>query len=85
MPQQAKREAQDALFAAIQDQAENNMKSALRAPEKARLLLELAQAYRLTAGGSVPAAPAPIGKAADEAAGSQSSADEGATKRASAR
>jgi hypothetical protein len=57
LPQQSKRGAQDALFAAIQDQAENNMKSALRAPEKARLLLELAEAYRLTAGGSVPIPP----------------------------
>jgi hypothetical protein len=49
----AKRGAQEALFAAIQDQAEHNMKSALRAPEKAELLRELAEAYRLTAGGSV--------------------------------
>jgi hypothetical protein len=46
----AKRGAQEALFAAIQDQAEHNMKSALRAPEKAQLLRELAEAYRLTAG-----------------------------------
>jgi hypothetical protein len=50
----AKRGAQEALFAAIQDQAEHNMKSALRAPEKAELLRELAEAYRLTAGGSMP-------------------------------
>ncbi len=68
MPQQAKRGAQDALFTAIKDQAENNMKSALRAPEKARLLLELAEAYRLTAGGSVPV-PARNEKPADDSAG----------------
>jgi hypothetical protein len=47
---EAKRGAQEALFVAIQDQAEHNMKSALRAPEKAQLLRELAEAYRLTAG-----------------------------------
>jgi hypothetical protein len=46
----AKRGAQEALFAAIQDQAEHNMKAALRASEKAQLLRELAEAYRLTAG-----------------------------------
>jgi hypothetical protein len=46
----AKRGAQEALFAAIQDQAEHNMRAALRAPEKAALLRELAEAYRLTAG-----------------------------------
>jgi hypothetical protein len=51
MAHEAKREAQEALFAAIKDQAETNMKAALRAPEKAHLLLELAEAYRLTAGG----------------------------------
>jgi hypothetical protein len=51
---EAKREAQEALFAAIKDQAETNMKAALRAPEKAHLLLELAEAYRLTAGGPLP-------------------------------
>jgi hypothetical protein len=53
MAHEAKREAQEALFAAIKDQAETNMKAALRAPEKAHLLLELAEAYRLTAGGSM--------------------------------
>ena len=47
---EAKRRAQDALFSAIADQAETNMKSALRAAEKAALLHELAEAYRLTAG-----------------------------------
>ena len=47
---EAKRRAQDALFTAIADQAETNMKSALRSGEKAALLHELAEAYRLTAG-----------------------------------
>ena len=54
MANEAKREAQEALFTAIRDQAETNMKAALRAPEKAHLLLELAEAYRLTAGGPMP-------------------------------
>jgi hypothetical protein len=49
---EARRRAQDALFNAIADQAETNMKSALRAGEKAALLHELAEAYRLTAGTS---------------------------------
>lgn len=47
---EAKRRAQEALFTAIAEQAETNMKSALRPPEKAALLHELAEAYRLTAG-----------------------------------
>ena len=47
---ESKRAAQEALFVAIQEQAEHNMKSALRAPEKAELLRQLAEAYRLTAG-----------------------------------
>ena len=38
------------VVAAIQDQAENNMKAAMRPAEKAELLRELAEAYRLTAG-----------------------------------
>jgi hypothetical protein len=49
---EAKRRAQDALFTAIAEQAETNMKSALKTPEKAALLHELAEAYRLTAGTS---------------------------------
>ncbi len=52
---QAKLEAQEAIYTAIKDQAQSNMKSALRANEKAQLLRDLAEAYRLTAGGSVPA------------------------------
>lgn len=57
MGNEAKRRAQDALFAAIEDQAQNNMRAALRASEKAQLLRDLAEAYRLTAGASVPATP----------------------------
>ena len=52
----AKRGAQEALFSAIQDQAENNMKAAMRPSEKAELLRELAEAYRLTAGRPVSSA-----------------------------
>src|SRR3954453_763907 len=66
---EAKREAQDALFTAIRDQAETNMKAALRAGEKAQLLRDLAEAYRLTAGGSVPSTGAREGMPAEEAAG----------------
>jgi hypothetical protein len=54
MQNDAKRGAQDALFIAIKNQAETNMKAALRATEKAELLRDLAEAYRLTAGGAVP-------------------------------
>ena len=57
---EARRRAQEALFSAIAEQAETNMKSALRAPEKAALLHELAEAYRLTAGtrvGDTPVRP----------------------------
>jgi hypothetical protein len=67
---EAKRRAQDALFSAIADQAETNMKSALRPGEKGALLHELAEAYRLTAGVST-AAPnvwtAPNGEPAGDA------------------
>ena len=69
MHNEAKREAQEALFTAIKDQAETNMKAALRAGEKAELLRSLAEAYRLTAGGSVPITAARKGQAAGEAAG----------------
>ncbi len=69
MQNEAKRGAQDALFTAIKDQAETNMKAALRATEKAQLLRELAEAYRLTAGGSVPATAARQGTSGDGAAG----------------
>ena len=54
MADQAKRGAQEALYAAIQSQAENNMKAAMSATEKGALLRDLAEAYRLTAGGSMP-------------------------------
>ena len=49
---EAKRRAQDALFNAIANQAETNMKAALRPGEKGALLHELAEAYRLVAGGT---------------------------------
>jgi hypothetical protein len=52
MGNEAKSEAQEALFNAIKSSAETNMKAALRATEKARILRELAEAYRLTAGGA---------------------------------
>ena len=54
MADEAKRRAQEALYAAIQSQAETNMKAALSATNKAALLRDLAEAYRLTAGGSMP-------------------------------
>ena len=53
MADNAKRAAQDALFTAIQHQAETTMKAAVRAPEKATALRDLAEAYRLAAGGTV--------------------------------
>jgi hypothetical protein len=67
LPSEAKRDAQEALFTAIKDQAETNMHSALRASEKAQLLRDLAEAYRLAAGGSMPTTAGR--KPADEAAG----------------
>jgi hypothetical protein len=66
---EAKRGAQEALFNAIRDQAETNMKAALRAPEKAQLLRELAEAYRLTAGRSVRNNTARKGRPAGDEAG----------------
>ena len=54
MVDEAKRGAQEALYAAIQNQAETNRKAALSATEKAALLRDLAEAYRLTAGGRMP-------------------------------
>jgi hypothetical protein len=68
VPNEAKREAQEALFTAIREQAETNMKAALRASEKAQLLRQLAEAYRLTAGGPVPELAARDGKPADDEA-----------------
>ena len=55
MADEAKRRAQEALYAAIENQAQSNMKAALPAPEKAALLRDLAEAYRLAAGASIPA------------------------------
>jgi hypothetical protein len=66
---EAKRDAQEALFTAIKEQAETNMHAALRAGEKAQLLRSLAEAYRLTAGGSMPVLSPRKGKPAEEAAG----------------
>jgi hypothetical protein len=66
---QAKREAQEALFTAIKDQAETNMKAALRAGQKASLLRDLAEAYRLTAGGSMPTTADRKSQPEEEAAG----------------
>jgi hypothetical protein len=67
MHNEAKREAQEALFTAIKDQAESNMRAALRATEKAELLRDLAEAYRLTAGGTVPDGTARKAKSTDGA------------------
>jgi hypothetical protein len=61
------------------------MKAALRAPEKAHLLRELAEAYRLTAGGSMPAMPARDGQPSDGAAGDGAPSGDGARKRAAGR
>ena len=68
MQNEAKLRAQDALFTAIKSQAETNMKAALRATEKAELLRDLAEAYRLTAGGAVPDGTARKAKPADDTA-----------------
>ena len=69
MHNEAKLEAQEALYTAIKDQAETNMKAALRAGEKAQLLRDLAEAYRLTAGGAVPVPGSRRGKPAPDPAG----------------
>ena len=50
MQNEARLAARDALFTAIKNSAENNMKAALRATEKAEILRALAEAYRLTVG-----------------------------------
>jgi hypothetical protein len=75
MPNEAKLGAQEALYNAIADQAETNMKSALKAGEKAQLLRDLAEAYRLTAGGSVPAPAARKGNPAPDPTGNGRPAD----------
>ena len=54
MADEVERQAQEALYAAIQSQAESNMKAAMSAADKGALLRDLAEAYRLTAGGSMP-------------------------------
>jgi len=82
---EAKRAAQEALFTAIKDQAETNMRAALRATEKAQLLRDLAEAYRLTAGGSVPDMPSRNGASAVPAARKATPSDDGARKESQAR
>ena len=52
MASNAKQAAQEALFTAIKNAAERNVKAAVQASEKAQILRELAEAYRLTAGGT---------------------------------
>ena len=74
MPDEAKRRAQEALYAAIQNQAETNMKAALPAAQKATLLRELAEAYRLAAGGSMPAGTGGGEKASSAAGGAKTAA-----------
>jgi hypothetical protein len=54
MADEAKRKAQEALYAAIENQAETSVKAALSSSAKAALLRDLAEAYRLAAGGSMP-------------------------------
>ena len=76
MPNEAKREAQEALFTAIKDQAEAGVKAALPAAEKVHLVRELAEAYRLTAGGSVPAVAPPEARPADAQALTRASDEE---------
>lgn len=80
MQNDAKRGAQDALFIAIKNQAETNMKAALRATEKAELLRDLAEAYRLTAGGAVPDGTARKAESARATVRKGKPADEGARK-----
>ena len=80
MRNEAKRAAQEALFTAIKDQAETNMRAALRATEKAQLLRDLAEAYRLAAGGSVPDMPSRNGASGVPAARKGTTSDDGARK-----
>jgi hypothetical protein len=77
---EAKRGAQEALFTAIKEQAETNMHAALRASEKAQLLRELAEAYRLTAGGSMPNMTEQSGKPSDNGSRNGAPAENGARK-----
>jgi hypothetical protein len=71
MADEAKRRAQEALYAAIQNQAENNMRAALPAGEKAALLRDLAEAYRLAAGGAMPSGTGTAEKGAGRRSPSQ--------------
>ena len=69
MRNETKREAQEALFTAIKEQAETNMHSALRAARRPSCCARSAEAYRLTAGGSMPVAGADKDKPAERACG----------------
>ena len=85
MQSEAKRAAQDALFTAIKNQAENNMKAALRATEKAGILRDLAEAYRLaagtpTSGGTAQSAQPPKSARRKEESSRGGSAKRGATR-----
>jgi hypothetical protein len=73
MADEAKRRAQEALYAAIENQAQSNMKAALPATDKAALLRDLAEAYRLAAGASIPAGTGNRQKAPAEARPKKSS------------
>ena len=76
MQNEARLAARDALFTAIKNSAENNMKAALRATEKAEILRALAYYYRLTVGD--PAASSSAGsRSAGSRSGGSRSADGG--------
>jgi|tagenome__1003787_1003787.scaffolds.fasta_scaffold20988077_4 hypothetical protein len=79
MRNEAKLAAQEALFDAIKTSAETNMKAALRATEKARILRDLAEAYRLTAGGAASNVAAAPGK--PERTGRQRASEDGGRER----
>lgn len=83
MADDAKRQAQEALYAAIQSQAETNMKAAMSAADKAALLRDLAEAYRLTAGGTVPDGTARRARASDGSAPKKPSGSERQSRRSS--
>jgi hypothetical protein len=80
MADEAKRQAQEALYAAIQDQAENNMRAAMTAADKGALLRELAEAYRLTAGGSMPDGTGRRGKVSSGGSGTKKSSEPSARR-----
>lgn len=85
MANETKLAAQDALFEAIGDLAENITKAALRGTEKATVLRDLAEAYRLAAGGSVPDVAVRKGVAGSEGPGRAKEVRESKPKAARAR